>query len=312
MQALRNQQIVSFMPALFYKTIKTGFNWFFCFASPLNILIFALFMSGCSFFISSASIEMTENLSHAILNNNDLATVESGAPAYMLMIDSMLYRDPDNESLLRAAATIYTAYTDVFVKDKTRAKKLTEKALNYAFRAVCVQRSEMCSARQISFQEFEKSILKSANKEVPALFTLGSAWAAWIKTHGEDWNAIAEVARVEAIMQRVLELDEFYQDGAAHLYLGVLTTLLPPALGGKPDVGRRHFERALEISKHKNLMIKVVYARQYARLLFDRKLHDRLLQEVLNAEPDVPGYVLNNTLAQQEARKLLDSAEDYF
>ncbi len=255
---------------------------------------------------------MTENLSHAILNNNDLATVESGAPAYMLMIDSMLYRDPDNESLLRAAATIYTAYTDVFVKDKTRAKRLTEKALNYAFRAVCVRRSEMCSTRQISFQEFEKSILKSANKEVPTLFTLGSAWAAWIKTHGEDWNAIAEVARVEAIMQRVLELDEFYQDGAAHLYLGVLTTLLPPALGGKPDVGRRHFERALEISKHKNLMIKVVYARQYARLLFDRKLHDRLLQEVLNAEPDVPGYVLNNTLAQQEARKLLDSAEDYF
>ena len=38
-------------------------------------------------------------------------------------------------------------------------------------------------------------------------------------------------------MQRVIELHESYQDGAAHLYLGVLSTFLPPALGGKPEVG---------------------------------------------------------------------------
>ena len=77
-------------------------------------------------------------------------------------------------------------------------------------------------------------------------------------------------------------------------------------------MGRSHFEKALNIAKQKNLMIKVVYAKQYARLVFDRNLHDRLLQEVLNADPDVRGYVLNNTLAQREARELLDSADDYF
>ena len=80
-------------------------------------LLCVLLLSGCSFFISSATVDMTENLSHAILNNNDLATVKVGGPAYLLMVDSMLYRDPDNESLLRAAADIYTAYTDVFVED---------------------------------------------------------------------------------------------------------------------------------------------------------------------------------------------------
>jgi hypothetical protein len=277
-----------------------------------NILISVFLFTGCSFFISSATVDMTENLSQAILNNNDLATVEAGAPAYLLMVDSLLYRNPDNESLLRGASNIYTSYTTVFVKDQARAKKLTEKALNYALRAICVRRSKTCGFREVNFQEFKNILLSLEKKDVPDLFTLGSAWAAWIQMHRDDWNAVAEISRVEAIMERVVELDEFYQDGGAHLYLGVLATFIPPALGGKPDVGRKHFERALEISKDKNLMVKVLYAQHYARLVFDRELHDRLLNEVLEAKTDVPGYTLSNTLAKKQARELLKSGEDYF
>ena len=282
------------------------------FAVPVYILLYTMSLCGCSSFISSATVDMTESLSHAILNNNDPATVEAGGPAYLLMIDSMLYRNPDNESLLRSAADIYTAYTDVFVEDKVRAKKLTHKALDYALRAICIRRSDACTLRQIKFQEFETVITKMNIKDVPDLFTLGSAWSAWIQAHREDWNAVAEISRVQAIMDRVVELHERYHDGAAHLYLGVLATFLPPALGGKPRVGCRHFERALDISNNKNLMVKVLYARHYARLMFDRKLHDRLLNEVIEAQPDIPGYALSNALAQQKARELLNSAEDYF
>ena len=281
-------------------------------AISFYILINILLLSGCSFFISSATVDMTENLSQAILNNNDLATVEAGGPAYLLMVDSLLYRNPDNESLLREASNIYTAYTTVFVKDQARAKKLTDKALNYALRAICVRRSRTCGFREVNFQEFKSTLLSFEIRDVPGLFSLGSAWSAWIQMNREDWNAVAEISRVEAIMKRIVDLDEFYQDGGAHLYLGVLATFLPPALGGKPDVGRKHFERALEISKDKNLMVKVLYAQHYARLMFDQKLHDRLLNEVLEAKSDVPGYTLSNTLAQQRAKELLKSGEDYF
>jgi hypothetical protein len=41
-------------------------------------------------------------------------------------------------------------------------------------------------------------------------------------------------------------------------------------------------------------------------------LHDRLLNEVLKAKTDVPGYTLSNTLAQERAKELLKSGEDYF
>jgi len=47
-------------------------------------------------------------------------------------------------------------------------------------------------------------------------------------------------------------------------------------------------------------------------LLYDRELHDRLLQEVLAADSDQPGYVLLNTLAKEQARKLLANADTYF
>jgi hypothetical protein len=59
-------------------------------------------------------------------------------------------------------------------------------------------------------------------------------------------------------------------------------------------------------------MAKVLYARQYARLVFDRPLHDRLLNEVVAADPEAPGLTLGNTLAQEQALLLLASADEYF
>ncbi|MEE8431185.1 MAG: TRAP transporter TatT component family protein, partial [Candidatus Desulfatibia sp.] len=124
----------------------------FALTGVLPILLCVLLLTGCSALISSAAVDMTAGLSQAILNNNDLATVEAGAPAYLLMVDSLLYRDPESEPLLREAASIYTAYTDVFVKDVARAQKLTDKALGYALKAVCVRRAQACSLKRKNFQ----------------------------------------------------------------------------------------------------------------------------------------------------------------
>jgi len=262
-------------------------------------------MPGCSLFISSAASNLGNNLYYAVINNDDLATVKEGGPAYLLLIDSLLSDNPDNESLLQAASTLYSAYTSLFVEDSSRAQRLSDKALRYALHAICVHRSDACALKDIRFQEFEK-VIDAMNKgeDVPILFTLGSAWAGWVQAYQEDWNAIAEIPRIASIMQQVVKLDDDYQDGIAHLYMGGIAPF--------PDEAREHFERAIEISGGKNLMIKVLYARQYARAKFDRELHDRLLQEVLKAEATIPGYTLINTLAQKQAQELLDNADDYF
>jgi hypothetical protein len=114
------------------------------------------------------------------------------------------------------------------------------------------------------------------------------------------------------MMRRVVALDESYEGGAAHLYLGILATLLPEAMGGHPEEGREAFERVIELSGGRHLMAKVLIAEKYARMVFDRELHDRLCREVIEADPEAPSLTLVNVLAQTRARQLLEDSEDYF
>ncbi len=270
------------------------------------------FSSGCSVIISSATSDMMDHLSTTILNNDDLSLVETGAPAYLLMIDSLISNDPDNESMLATAAMLYTAYADVFVKDVDRSRKMADKALSYAGRAICIAKQDACMIKSKPFEDFQTIISSMRKKDIPTLYALGNAWAAWIMVNKNDFNAIADLSHIELIMKRVTELDETYKDGAAYLYLGALASLLPPALGGRPEQGKAYFEKAITLSQGKNLMVKVLFAKLYARMIFDRPLHDQLLKEVLNSDPDVPGYTLVNTWAQKQGKELILSADDYF
>ena len=122
------------------------------------------------------------------------------------------------------------------------------------------------------------------------LYSYAVSWLSHLDATSEDWTAVAELPWVEAVLERALALDETYENGALHGYLGILNSLRPPALGGQPDVAREHFERAIELSGGRDLSIKVEYARRYARLVFDQELHDRLLTEVLNAPVEAPRH----------------------
>jgi len=254
---------------------------------------------------------MAVNLNEAILNHNDPATVKAGAPAYLLMLDGFIHDSPRDQRLLMAGARLYSTYAGVFVEDEARARRLADKALDYARRAICLRRVALC-AQPLGHDQFVALINTFSREDVKALFTYASAWAGWILANSADWKAVAELPRVEAMMQRVVDLDEAFAFGQAHLYLGVIHTRLPAALGGKPEAGRAHFERAISLSDGRNLMAKVELARRYARMMFDRQLHDDLLQDVLKADVTTPGLTLSNALAKQQAQELLDTANDYF
>lgn len=274
--------------------------------APTLLLASAFTFQGCSL------ARVDDNLPYGVLNNNDLQLVEDGLPTYLLMVDGLIENWPESESLLSSGADLYGAYAGIFVEEPERARKLSNKALAYAFRAACARDGDYCDLRGLSVPEFEALLDDASKKDVPMLFTLGSAWAGYIQQNTSDWNAVAELGRVEAIMDRVVELDEGYQYGQAHMYLGVLNSILPASLGGNPDKAQTHFEKAATLSEGKNLLAPVLYAEKYARLVFDRELHDRLLNEVLAADPEVHGLTLQNTYAQQQATALLADADDYF
>jgi len=144
------------------------------------------------------------------------------------------------------------------------------------------------------------------------LYTFGLSWIAYIQAHSDDWNALAKLPQAKSTLLRVQELAPSYKQADIEHFLAVLETIRPPALGGDFDAGLVHFERAMSLSGGYNLSVMVDFAKYYARTLYDRDLHDSLLKGVLAADPVYEGYTLFNTLAQEEAKTLLASAEDYF
>lgn len=273
----------------------------------LAVSMFAV--SGCASLVSGAA----DDLSRAILNHDDPATVEAAAPAYLLMIDSLIGEEADDEDLLRQGATLYAAYTGLFIEDTARAKRLSERAFLYGRQALCEYEDELCDVRRMPFAEFEQRLAAlDDTDDLPYLMALAQSWLVWIRANSDDWSAIADLPRTETLLENVLRLDETFDDGSAHVYLGILKTLRPPGLGGKPEDARRHFERAVAISNGHNLGAKVALAENYARLVFDQELHDQVLQEVIAADPRVRGMTLMNIVAQQRAETLLESSSDYF
>jgi len=246
-----------------------------------------------------------KSLTNGILNQNDPKTVADGAPAYLILVDGLIEDHPRDPSLLAAGAKLYGAYASVFVHDQERRLRMTEKALDYAGRRLCIRDKQACGARAMHYDVYSRIVAAMGRRDVPALYDFSVAWAGWIQARSGDWNAIADLAKVRIGFERVVALDDAYDNGVPHMYLGVLATLVPPAMGGKPDVAKAQFEHALKLSGGRNLMMKVQYADHYARVVFDQQLYDHLLKEVLAGKVEVPGLVLNNTLAQQEARKML-------
>ena len=282
------------------------------FIRSLLLAAIVLFVPACASVVATAGSGMAGNLTSAIMNQDDPQLVRDGAPAYLLMLDSFVEGAPANEAALSAAAELYSAYGVVFVDDPVRSRKLTNRGRAYGRRALCEARDELCGIWDLNYEDFVEGLQAAQTKDVPALFTFGLSWIAYIQAHSDDFGALAKLPQAQAVLQRVQQLDLTYQQANVEHYLAVLNTIRPPALGGDFEQGLAHYERALRVSQGKDLSIKIDYAKYYARTLYDRELHDRLLNEVLAADAVQPGYTLFNTLAQDEAQELLDSADDYF
>ncbi len=277
------------------------------------ILFGVLSLSACASLVDRAGQRFADQLARALENQADPGLARDGLPAYLLLIDAMIEGSPEDRGLLLAGSRLYGTYAGSFVVEPERRQRLSWRALELVERAICKDFVALCDARQGPFADFE-----SAVAETPAtasdLYALGAAWAGHIEANSSDWDRIADVPRVRLLLERAVALQPDLDRGQPHLYLGVLESLLPPAVGGRPELARSHLERALSLSDGKNLMAKTLLAERYARMMFERELHDQWIGEVLASDglQDERGWRLSNELARERARQLQASADDYF
>jgi len=276
------------------------------------LAVAALQLGGCASMMSSAASGLADNLSSAILNQDDPETVRAGSPSYLLLLDSFIEGSPDDPVLLSAGAKMYASYGAVFADDELRASRLTKRGRNYAQRAMCETYKHSCDWPGLNYDDFVATLDGISVRQADFLYTYGFASLAFLRAHSSDWNSLAELPNIEAVLSRYLALAGDDADSSVHTYMGILLTLRPPALGGKPEEARAHFEKAIALSDGRDLSAKVEFARGYAKLLYDRDLHDQLLSEVMTADPYADGLTLSNVMAKEQAAQMFAEADDYF
>jgi len=269
-------------------------------------------LSGCGALIDRATTNFANDLEQAVVNYDEPLVVERGLPAFLLILESRRQASPDDADLLINLASLTGTYASLFVDDADSRRRMAARALEFARRAACLEDTPLCDAGDRPFEGFAARVTELKPGHVEIAYSLGTAWVTWIASASSDYGALADLPKAELLLEKVAEMAPEHDDGAVWLYLGVLNSQRPPAAGGRPDLARKYFERAREISSGRNLMINVFMADEYARLMFDRELYVELLEQVLQADPEQPGYVLANRIARARARELLDKADELF
>ena len=256
---------------------------------------------------------LLESLTRSLEQETDIELLVEGSPTLLLMINGLIISDPENLELLRTGTRAFSAYAILLAEtgNPERARLASEKARLYGFRLLSRNR-EFKHNLKSSMTAFKEALTSFAKADAADLFWGGQAWALWIKLQGGSPAALVDLPKVEEMMLRVVELDESVNFGSAHLVLGSIYCSLSPMLGGKPEVGRRHFERALALSQRQYWPAQVAFADSYARQTFNRELFAELLNEVLS-QPWVDNEIATtNRLARKKAAELLEKVDDIF
>jgi hypothetical protein len=247
-----------------------------------------------------------------IQQQSDIELVCEGTPAYLLMIDSMLVSSPNNKRLLLTASQSYSAYAAALEEcggvHDTRIAPISDKAKLHGTRLLS-RYLPLNNAQD--YEALDRKLAGLGRSDVPNIFWGTFGWLTWVKNRKGSPESIADLVIIEKIMVRLLEIDESYQGGSIHIFFGSYYAAKPAMFGGRPDLSKLHFEKALDVSKRRFLMAQVTYAETLARATLDQELHDRLLKEVLDFPLDsAPEFRLSNEIAVNKAKRLLN--ENYF
>lgn len=279
------------------------------------LLLLTFFLSACSMdkMLVRASMPMIEGGIDALNQESDLQLAEDSIPTNIELLEGMINIDPENEKLHVYAAQAYYGLAYGFNEDhaQQRASNFYRRGLQHGISAL-----NLAGAKHIktgSQEALEDDLQQLGEGDIAAIFWTASNWAKLIDLNRADSRSLLELPRPTAMMQRVLELDEHYYYGSAHLYFGVYYGSRAPVIGGDFKKSHKHFDRAREINENKLLIVDLLQAQYLSRQEFDQNdFHQRLLK-IIDAPVDLyPELTLLNQIAKRKAKRLLKMESQWF
>jgi len=260
-----------------------------------------------------ATAALLEDIAKSAYRQSDLRLIREGMPAYLMLIDGMVEAVPGNERLLINAAQTYASFASAFIQDEDKeyAAVLFARAREYALRAL--NQIGFKNPASKPFDAFEADLSALDRKDVPYIFWAASCWGSWISLSQGSIEDLAELPRVELLMKKVIQLDEGFYYGGAHIFMGILNGSKPKVAGGNIELARKHFLKAIELGRGEFLMTYIYYANYYAKKIFDKDLYVSTLETVLKTSAAImPDLTLINSVAHAKANVMLNEVDDYF
>jgi hypothetical protein len=269
----------------------------------------------------------------ALQQESDYEMARQAIPGALKTVEGFWIVSPDNENLTQILTEGYCQYGTAFVEDdweqakldhrladieyhNTRANHIFTRCLNFALRRLGSRwQKEIFESPEVIAKLLKDT---SSDHRFDMLFA-GLALGSLINHNLSNIDMIAYLPTVEAIMQRVLEIDKAHPQSnlqyaaLPYIALAMLHSGVPQAMGGKPDQAKTEFEMALKITNDKFLLARSLMGIRVGLATNDRKLFHDQLKLVLETAPSVwPEQRLANEVAHRKARRYLSHEKDLF
>jgi predicted anti-sigma-YlaC factor YlaD len=290
----------------------------------LLAMISLVVCAGCNFrkLAVNKAADVLSGSGTTFSSDDDPDFVKLAIPFSLKVMESLLAETPKHRGLLQALASYFTEYGYAFIvqeademeeKDlaaanalRDRATKMFRRAWNYGMRGL-----------EVDHPGFEKALRENPTKAVKQLTKKDVPLAYWTAASGglriraDQPETVVDQLLVEALIDRVLELDESYDHGAIHSFLIKYEMNRQGVKGDAAARSRRHFERAVALSHGIDAGPYVSLAEAVAVPKQDAKEFERLLNKALAIDADAhPEIRLSNTVMQRRARWLLARKDD--
>lgn len=260
---------------------------------------------------------------------SDIEIAEQSGPVIIKTLEAFQRHNPGNETYLMLLAKSYGTYAFGFLenrllqyKDKDavrysvyldRAKLFYSRGKNFGLELIEARNNKLRRAIDLGLGPLRKELAGLSQKDVEAVFWTALNWGGYINLTKEDVRSVSDLAIVEAMMARLLELAPNFFYGGPHLFYGVYYASRPPMLGGNPGEAKKHFDLAAKVNGDRFLMVFALEAQFLAPQTMDRPLFEKMLAKVRDGNLDLlPEQRLANRLAKERAEFLREKEENLF